>query len=199
MIPTCAWVHATLAALAPAAEGGGFNPLDLSQGGGFLWTVVIFLVAAPFIWMVVMGPVTRALEERDGKAARAIEAAQKASSEAEHARAEVEVKLGEARAEAARLMAEARDRAQARERELLDAAKSEAQGILDAARTAIRAAQDKAIAAIRDEVVDLALAGASKVLDRHVGADDDRRLVADLVTQAKAGAAAAPGGGESGQ
>jgi F-type H+-transporting ATPase subunit b len=190
LLPT-AWVPATLASIAAASEGaGGFNPLSLEQGGGFVWTLVIFLVAAPFIWMVVMGPVTRALEERDGKAARAIEAAQKASTEAEHARAEVEVKLGEARAEAGRLLAEARERAQARERELLEAAKAEAQGLLDAARTAIRSEQDKAIAAIRDEVVDLALAGASKVLQRNVGAEDDRRLLADLVSgSAPAGAA----------
>jgi F-type H+-transporting ATPase subunit b len=182
------WTLGSLALLSASSEGGeGFNPLSLAHGGGFLWTLIIFLVAAPLIWIVVMGPVTRALEERDSKAARAIEEAQKASSEAEHARAEVEVSLGEARAEAARLMAEARDRAQARERELIDVAKGEAQGMLDGARRAIQAEQDKAIAAIREEVVDLALSSASKVLGRNVGSEDDRRLVSDLVGQVKSG------------
>lgn len=193
MIPSTASLYGALALVAPvlAPAEGDFNPLDVAHGGGFLWTLIIFLVAAPFIWMVVMGPVTRALEERDGKAARAIVEAQKASSEAERARAEVEVKLGEARAEAAKLMADARERAKLREAELIEAAKQEAAGLLDGARRAIQAEQHKAIAAIRDEVVDLALSGASKVLGRNVGAEDDRRLVSDLVGQVKAGGGAA--------
>jgi F-type H+-transporting ATPase subunit b len=175
-----------LALVAPAAEGG-FNPLDVAGGGGFLWTLIIFLVAAPFIWTVVMGPVTRALEERDGKAARAIVEAQKASLDAERARAEVEVALGEARAEAAKLLSEARERAKLREVELIEAAKAEASGLIEGARRAIQAEQEKAIAAIREEVVDLAIAGAGRVLGRNVGGEDDRRMVADLVGHVRAG------------
>jgi F-type H+-transporting ATPase subunit b len=192
-----------LLALAAAEEGGGFDPVSLSQGGGFFWTLVIFAVAAPFIWKIVMGPIARALEERDGKATRAIEEAQKASADAQRARDEVEAKLGEARAESARFLAEARDRAAARERELVEEAGAKAQALLDAARTTIRAEQDKAIAAIRDEVVDLALSGASKVLGRNAGSEDDRRLVGELVRQSQslrgaAGASTAqPGKGGS--
>jgi len=178
-----------LALLAPAAEGG-FNPLDVAGAGNFLWTLIIFLVAAPFIWMVVMGPVTRALEERDGKASRAIAEAQKASVDAERARAEVEVALGEARAEAAKLISEARERAGVREKELIEAAKAEAAGLVEGARRTIQAEQQKAIAAIREEVVDLAISGAGKVLGRNVGGEDDRRLVSDLVGQVRAGGSA---------
>ena len=189
MFHSTASTFGVLASLAPAlaASEGGFNPLDLGDLGGFLWTLIIFLVAAPFMWMVVMGPVTRALEERDGKAARAIVEAQKASSDAERARAEVEVSLGEARAEAAEVMAEARERAGVRERELIEAAKLEASGLVDGARRATQAEQQKAIAAIREEDVDLAVAGARKVLGRNVGSEDDRRLVSDLVGQVEPG------------
>lgn len=182
-------LSSALAVVAPlaAAGGDGFNPLDVSGGGGFLWTVVIFLVAAPFMWMLVMGPVARALEERDGKASRAITEAQKASSDAERARAEVEVALGEARASAAKLLAEARERAGVREKELVEAAEAQASALLEGARRTIQAEQQKAIAAIREQVVDLSISGASKVLGRNVGSEDDRRLVSDLVGQVKVG------------
>ena len=163
------------------AEGGGFNPLDLSAGGNVLWTLVIFALSVPLIWKIVMGPVTRALEERDEHAARSIASAERASQEADKARAEVEVRLGEAQAEAAKLLAEARSRAEAREHEIVDAAKQEASSMVDAAKKAIRAEQDKAISAIRNEVVDLSLTAASKVLDRQVSGEDDRRLVEELV------------------
>lgn len=180
--------------IAMAAEGGSFNPLDPSGLGGLLWTLIIFLLALWPIWKFVMGPVTRALEERDERVNRAIEAAQKASSQAEAARAEVEVKLGEARAEAAKLLAEARDRAEVREREIIGAAKHEAQTLVESARSTIHAEQEKALAAIRSEVVDLSLSAASQVLGRRVGSEDDRRLASEMVG-ATAPSTGSPGGG----
>ncbi len=164
-----------------AAAEGGFNPLDPAGLGNLLWTLIIFCVAAPFMWKVVMGPVTSALAERDSTAARAIDAAEKASADAEKVRAEVEVRLGEAEAEAAKLLGQARDRAETREREIVEAAKQEASSLVETARKNIRAEQDKAIAAIRAEVVDLSMGAASKVLERQVNGDDDRRLAEQLI------------------
>jgi len=171
-----------LAIMAPLSGGeGGFNPVDLAAGGNFFWTGLIFLVSVPFIWMVVMGPVTRALEERDAKTERAIAAAEKAGKDAEEARARLEVTLGEARAEAAKLISEARVKGEARGHEIVEQAKSEAVQLLDGARKAIRAEQDKAISAIRNEVVELSLRAASQVLERNVGSDDDRRIARQVV------------------
>lgn len=164
-----------------AAADGGFNLLDVGGAGNFIWTLVIFVIALPLMWKVVFGPITEALYDRDSKANEAIVAAQKASADAEQARAAVEVALGEAQAEAAKLMAGARERAEVRERDIVGNAKKEAEAMIEQARTAISAEKDKAISTIRQEVVDLSLAAASKVLGRTVGTEDDRRLVTDLV------------------
>lgn len=167
--------------LSAMAAEGGFNPLDVSGGGGALWTWIIFLLSLGPIWIFVMGPVTRALLARDENAKRAITQAEKASADAERARAEVEIKLGEARTEAAKLLAQARERAEVREREIVEAAKTEAQALLEAARQAIRTEEEKALAAIRSEVVELSLSAATRVLGRNVSSDDDRRFVNSLV------------------
>ena len=108
------------------AEGDGFQPLNNTFASNMFWTWVIFLGSLPFIWKIVMGPVTTALLERDREASESVKLAEKASEEAEKARAEVEVKLGEAQAEAAKVMAQARERAETREREIVEAAKAEA-------------------------------------------------------------------------
>jgi len=180
--------HTILAALPLLSGGeGGFNPIDFATGGNLFWTLAIFLVSLPLIWGVVMGPVTRALEERDAKAERAIAAAEKASREAEEARARLEVTLGEAQASAAKLVAEARSKAESRGHEIVEAAKAEAGLLLDNARKAIRIEQDKAIAAIRNEVVELSLAAASKVLDRKVDSEADRHFVGQLVATSLSG------------
>lgn len=175
-----------LAMLAVAAEGG-FDPLHVSGAGGLLWTIVIFGVSLPFMWVVVFGKISAALTERDARAAAAIVAAERASEEAEKSRAAVEVALGEAQAEAGKLLATARERAEARERDVLEAAKKESDAMIESARTTIQAEKEKALSAIRSEVVDLSLSAASKVLGRRVDGEDDRRMVSELVAGSKAG------------
>jgi F-type H+-transporting ATPase subunit b len=168
-------------------ESGGFNPLDLSGIGGTFWTLLIFAVALVPIWKMVMGPVTRALEERDAKAAAGLLAAQQASAAAEAARAEVDAKLREAQLEAAKIVDAARGRAEVVERELKDTAGREAQALLTRAKAEIRAEQDKALAAIRNQVVEVSMNAASQVLKRKVDSADDRRLVEELVAGAAKG------------
>jgi len=172
-----------------------FDLLDPSGAGNFVWTLVIFLVALPVMWKMVFSKIAAALNERDAKASDAIVAAQQASEAAEAARAEVEIKLGETQAAAARMLSSAKERAEVRERDIVDNAKKEADAMIEAARGTIEAEKDKALTAIRNEVVDLSLAAASKVLGRNVDTQDDRRLVTELVGgPAPSPAEPAPGG-----
>lgn len=175
--------------LALGDEVSSFNPLKL-ETGNMLWTWIIFLVALPLAWKFVMGPITRAMEERDERVQEAIQRAEKAGKDAERARAEIEVKLGEAQAGAAKMLADARERAEERERELIEDAKRESAALRERALADIETAKDQALSVIRDEVVEISLLAASQVLKRGVGSEDDKRLVRELVAseQAKPGA-----------
>lgn len=177
----------TLPTIAVLAEGGGFNPLDPNTGGGLFWTIIIFAVSLPFIWKMVFGPITRALEERDAQATRAIAAAEDAKRGAESAKNEVDAKLAQANRDAARILDEARARAEAREREILAVAEKESGALLERARGEIRAEQEKAIATIRRQVVDLSLNAAGTVLRKKIDASDDRRLIDEMVATVKEG------------
>lgn len=184
-----------IALLLAAPEEGGFNPLDLSHGGGLFWTIVIFGVALVPIWKMVMGPITRALEARDERMATAIASAEKASHDAEASRAAIESKLSAAQVEAGKLVDAARARAEAVERSLKDDAAKQASALLERAKLEIQNEQDKALAAIRREVVDVTIQAASQVLQRKVDSNDDRRLVEELVTAAsKPGQTSGSGG-----
>jgi F-type H+-transporting ATPase subunit b len=175
--------------LLSADEGGGFNPLDFAGGGGFFWTVVIFLVALVPIWKLVLGPVTRALEARDDKLAQAIASAEQASRDAESARNAVDSKLKEAQVEAGKLIEAARARAEALERQLKDDAAKQATALVERAKAEIKNEQEKALVAIRREVVEVSLSAAGQVLKRKVDGTDDRRLVEELVSAAGGSAA----------
>ncbi|MEX1024938.1 MAG: F0F1 ATP synthase subunit B [Planctomycetota bacterium] len=170
-----------LLVLTAESGDGGLDFFDPAGSGNLIWTLLIFALAVPFMWKLVFGPVTRALQERDDHQARAIAAAEKASADAERARAQVEVALGEAHAEAQKLLAGARERAEVREQEIIGDAKEEATAMVENAKKAIQAEQDKALSAIRAEVVELSLAAASQVLGREVTSEDDRRLAESVV------------------
>lgn len=170
----------SLFALSPESSGG-LNPFDPASIGGLLWTWIIFLAALPFMWSVVMKKVAKALAERDGRVTLAIASAEEASREAQAAKLAVEARLSEAQVEATRLVEAARTRAEVREKELLDKAKDESEALLERARAEIKSAEDKAVANIRREVVDLTLKAAGQVLKRKVDAQDDRRLVEELM------------------
>ena len=164
---------------------GTYNPLDPGTFGQAVWTLLIFGLSIPAIWIVVMKPIVNALEARDDHAKAAIGAAEEAKAEAERVRAEVEVSLGEARAESAREMAEARERGEKRAAEIIADAEKKARDMVESAQATIRAEQDKALAAIRTEVVELSLNAAGKVVGRSVDSEDDRRLVAEVVSGVK--------------
>ena len=172
--------------LAEHPGGGGLDPFDPASFGGILWTWLIFLFAVPVMWKFVMGPITKSMEARDEAAQRALAEAQRARDEVAQAKGEIDGKLAEARADAAKLLADARGRAATVEKQMLDEAQSKAQKLAEDAQKAILAERDKALVAIREEVVELSLAGAKAVLQRNVGGDDDRRLVADMVGKLKA-------------
>ncbi len=166
--------------LAAAEGGGGFNPLEVNFGLSF-WTWVIFLLALPFMWKVVFGPITRALMERDERAEGAIAKAEEAQAGAEKARQEAEQQLTAAREEAQRQVRDAMARAEAQQKELLAKAQAEAERERARALADIEAERRRAIAEIRDTVVDISLQAAGQLLQREVKDDDQRKFVSGFI------------------
>jgi F-type H+-transporting ATPase subunit b len=174
------------AGIAPlVSEGGGFNPIEFSHWANFLWTVVIFLVALPFMWKIVWGPMARALEARDHDAERAVQSAEAAKAAAEKAQAEVERRLADAQKESTRVLAEARALGEAQGRDALVQAQAQAQQTLDRAKAEIEREKARALSEIRESVVDLSLDAASKVVGRALTDDDQRRFVREFVAGGK--------------
>jgi F-type H+-transporting ATPase subunit b len=82
-----------------------------------------------------------------------------------------------ARGEAQRFITEGRQTAEKMRSDLLEQARREQQEILDRARREIESERDRAIAELRREAVDLAIAGASKVIEQNLDSSANRRLV----------------------
>lgn len=157
-------------------EGGGFNPLEFTPGAA-LWTWIAFLVALPLMWKFVFGPITEALAARDQKVEDSIKAADDAKRAAEQQVAAAKQELEQARAEGKRMVQDALARAERQAADALREAKVEAERQLKKAREAIDAEKRQALQDIRAEVVGLTMQASTRVLQRNVDDQANRKLV----------------------
>jgi F-type H+-transporting ATPase subunit b len=168
-------------ALGMVAEGGGFSLFEKFQAGAATWTIVIFLLSLPLMIKFVFGPIVSALYDRDHKVEAAAAAAEEAKREAVAAVAKAQEERELARAEARKMVQEAQTRAERQAQEALDAARAEADRQMDKARADIEAAKRRALLEIRQEVVNLSIASAGKILRHDVDDAAHRQLVDEFL------------------
>lgn len=171
-----------LPALDPSALmlAQGFNPFEFA-GGATFWTWVCFLLALPLMWKFVFGPITAALEARDDKVEDAILAAEEAKNEAIAQTEATKAELEKARHEARQMVQEATSRAERQAAEALAQAKAEADRQVQKAAQEIEAQKQKALLEIRQEVVDMAISSAGRILHSEIDAEANRRLVGEFL------------------
>jgi F-type H+-transporting ATPase subunit b len=162
-----------------AAEASG-GPLTV-EGGLMVWTVVVFLllllVLKRFAWPAILGAVEareQALEAQLAQAAKDREEA--AALLAEHKRL-----VADARHQATGIVAEARGVAEKERALAIEKTKQEQDELLARARREIAAERDKAVVELRREAVDLSLAAASKLVEKRLDGDTDRKLVTEFL------------------
>lgn len=156
------------------------------HGGLMIWTLIIFLVLMVVLARFAFKPLTQAVEAREQALADALEQARRdreaAAALAEEQRRQIEA----ARVEAQRLIAEGRETAERLRHDILEQARREHQEQLERARREIENEKVRAIADLRREAVDLALAGASKVIERNLDDEQNRKLVESFLTSLSA-------------
>jgi len=150
----------------------------LSPSGGLMfWTIIIFVLLLIVLSRYAFKPMLAAVEARERSLQEAIDAAKRDREEAERVLAEHRAQLEKARGEAQKLIADGRTTAEKLRNDLLEQTKAQQQEMLDRARREIDTEKTNAIAALRREAVDLAIAGAGKVIERNLDNDANRKLV----------------------
>ena len=160
-----------------AQEEGGSPDLLSPHGGLMVWTLLIFIALFFILSRYAFGPITSAVEAREQALQDAIDGAKRDREEAAKILAEHRTQLEGARGEAQRIIAEGRAVGEKLRVQMLEETRTQQQDLLERARREIANERDAAIAQIRTEAVDLAIAAASKVIDRNVDDSANRKLV----------------------
>lgn len=163
-------------AFAAEAEPGNTNLLDPNVGLMF-WTLLIFVVLLVVLSKFAFKPLLAAVEAREAALEQTIQQAQRDREEAASLLEQQRAALAEARAESAKALADARALGEKARAEAIERAKAEASDLLDRTRREIGAEKERAIADLRREAIDLALAGAGKVIGQRLDAAADRAIV----------------------
>ncbi len=143
----------------------------------------VFLVVFLILWKKVWPTVSTALEDRNNKIVSEIEAAEQARKDAKAAQAEFERKLGEAQQQATLMIRQAQAEALRAGEELRSKIETELSERQRRAAEEIEAARRSAVATLEAQAADLAVAVASRILQREINAGDQRALINDSIRQ----------------
>ena len=156
------------------------SPFDIN-GGGIIWTVVIFVILLALLWRLGYPALLRMVEERERRIQKQLEDAEKANAEAQRLLEEHRKQIAAARNEAQEILAKAKSVAQKERETLLAKAREEYDALLNRARKDIDAEKEKAIQALRREAVELSIAAASRVIEANLDTEANRKLVTEFL------------------
>ena len=141
--------------------------------------IILYLVAKHFL----IGPILAIIENRQKEIDDMYLQAGSAKDNALALEEEYKQKLSAATETGERIVKEAVVRGQAREDEILRAANAEASAIMDKAAADIAQEKKKALNDAKDEISDMAIAIAQKVVGRELNAADQADLVDSFIAQ----------------
>jgi len=180
MVRLLSIVMLTFAAIPAAAqEAAQEKPRGLldPHAGLMFWTLLIFVALWLLLRRYAFPAIFAAVEAREKALEDAIAAAKRDREEAAKLLDDHRRQIDAARADAQRLIAEGAKAGEKIRTEMIEEARHQQQEILDRARQEIGAERDRAIAELRREAVDLAIKGASKVIERNLDDETNRKIV----------------------
>lgn len=156
----------------------------VSPGIGLIvWTAITFIVVLLLLRTFAWKPILEGLRQREDFIDESIRAAENAKAEMANLRAENERLLDEARAEREKIIREANVAAKNLIEEAKAEAQKQAQRQLDEARIAINTEKQAALADVKQQVAQLSLEIAEKLLRRELSTENAQKaLVQDYVS-----------------
>ncbi len=145
--------------------------------------MLVFGILYWFSWKFIWPPLTRAVEDRQKKITEGLAAAERGQKELQQSHGDAAVIVNEAREKALKIV----DQANRRSNELVDEARAtaitEGQRLVGDAKQEITLEQARARDALRKDVAKLAVAGASRLLEREIDPKAHADLIEKLATE----------------
>jgi len=160
-------------------SGGLLSP----NPGLIFWTAVTFVIVLVILKKIAWGPIVSMLEEREKGIQSAIDRAHTAKEEAESILKKNKEMLAKADAEADKIIREGKEYADKVRTELTEKAQVESQKMIAAAKEEIEQEKRRALDVLRNEVADMAVKGAEKIIRTTLDADKQKAVVNEMINE----------------
>lgn len=171
-----------LLAQQPAAPGGTLMSLQTNL---MFWTLLIFLVLFYLLTKFAFKPITAAVEAREKALEDALASAKRDREQAATLLAEHKAQLDAARGEVQKLIADGRATAEKMRHDLMEKARAEQQDTVERGVQEIQREKERAVAELRREAIEMAIAGASRVIEENLDSEKNRKLVERFLSTLK--------------
>ena len=157
---------------------------DLGVNG---WQLAVQLVAfiafIILLWRFALGPIVATIDKRQEKIREGMEAAQRMQAELQATAARNEEVLSEARREAQVILTNAREAGEAALTAAREEAAKQGEQYLARAEATLRAETEQARLQLRQEVADLAIAAAAKIVRKELDPATQTRLIEETLSE----------------
>jgi len=177
-----------------AQEGGGLLSIDT---GLMVWTVAIFVIVLAILYKAAYPQILGAVEAREERLRELLASAARDREEAHALLEQQRAEMEQVRQRAQEAFAESRAAAERVREEMLAETRREQDEMLRRAAREIEQQTQRAMDQLRRETVEIALAAASRLVERELDGEQNRRLVRDFLAELErsdAGAAHVPAG-----
>jgi len=145
--------------------------------------IISFLILMGLLAKFLYKPLIKILEQRNSQIAKNIEDAKRSQEEARRYAKETHQALNMAKEEALRIEEQTRKDADSTRRSMLNEAKKEYISIIDKAKNQIEKETDSARLKLKQDIADVSLKIAKKILEKEITKKDHERLIDESIKE----------------
>lgn len=159
------------------------NPIFKPEPGLIIWTLISFFILLILLKKVAFPPILKGMKKREETIKQQLEEAQKTKKDAENLLEGYKRQLAEARSEAQKIINEGKSLGENMRKEIVQKAQAESNQIVKRAQEEIELQKQKAILELQEKIADLSIMAATKIINKSLNTEDNRRLVEEYVSK----------------
>lgn len=175
-------IIALSALFASSEEGGGGSLLSVNYGLA-VWTILTFLILLFILRVFAWKPILAALAEREQRIKDSLQMAEKANEEAKQMIEDNKKQLLLAEDEAKKIVEQSRVYAEKLKTQLLEESKAQSQKLIENASQEIDRKKLEAFADLKNQVADLSLSIAEKILKQSVDKNANAEMIKKYIDE----------------
>ena len=154
-----------------------------AEPGLIIWTLISFFILLILLKKVAFPPILKGMKKREETIKQQLEEAQKTKKDAENLLEGYKRQLAEARSEAQKIINEGKSLGENIRKEVVQKAQEESNQIVKRAQEEIELQKQKAILELQEKIADLSIMAATKIINKSLNTEDNRRLVEEYVSK----------------